>query len=237
MREDDPASVELLNIVGTALGPLGELERATHVLDEAVRRAKRLGDRSGEWQARLERRWTESIREPSRVTPEQLRRQAERALRVFEEVDDAIGAARASALISILLGNQGRGRAAEALAEKALASARASGVHLEQVRAQWSLTGALLRGPTAVKAAIGRCEELLADAPESLVGTVGVSGILGVLRAMNGDFRDARVLIEHARSILEGIAHPRPLLACAQWAGRIEVLAGEALPPRPRGRR
>src|SRR4030095_15417155 len=72
MEEDDPASVELLNIVGTALAPLGKFERQTYVLEETIGRAKRLGDRGGEWQARLELLW----HAPNPVTT---RRHAERA--------------------------------------------------------------------------------------------------------------------------------------------------------------
>ncbi|MGH8983218.1 MAG: BTAD domain-containing putative transcriptional regulator [Acidimicrobiia bacterium] len=227
MHEDDAASVELLNIVGTALGPLGELERQTHVLEETIRRARRLGDRGGEWQARLERRWTELAREPSGDTTEQFRRHAERALRVFEEVEDRVGAARASSHLADALSDVGRGHTAEIRAEKAVALARASGDHREQVRAQWALGNALLAGPTPVAAAIARCERLLSDAPDSLVGTVGVSWVLGVLRAMNGEFGTGRELVGHARSTLEGIAHPRPLIAIEKAAGDIEVLAGE----------
>src|SRR5439155_14397108 len=40
------ANVDLLNIIGTTLGPLGELERQRRVLDETVRRARRLGYRA-----------------------------------------------------------------------------------------------------------------------------------------------------------------------------------------------
>jgi len=118
-------------------------------------------------------------------------------------------------------------REAEILAERALAFARASGVHREEIRAQWALVNALRTGPTAVPTAIARCEELLAAAPDSLVGTVGVSGTLGVLRAMNGEIDEARRLIGQARGILVGIAHPQPLMVSASWAARIEVLAGD----------
>jgi DNA-binding SARP family transcriptional activator len=222
MLEDDPASVELLNMVGTALGPLGELERQRRVLDEAVRRAKALGDRDGEWQARLERRWSGALGD-SRA----LHTEAERALRVFERAGDAAGAARASAMIAMALCDLGRGREAATTAEQALAHAHASGVHREHARAQWALVGALLAGPTPVRAAIARCEELLAEAPESLVGTVGATWALGVLRAMNVEFAAARKLVGRAGSILEAITHPRPLLAIAQATGHIEMLAGE----------
>jgi DNA-binding SARP family transcriptional activator len=227
MPEDDPATVELLNIVGTALGPLGELERQTNVLEETIARAARLGDRGGEWQARLERRWTGLVREPGRETIEQFRRHAEQALQVFEEIGDRVGAARASSHLAIALSTLGRGRDAELCAEEAVAHARTSRDHREQARAQWALAGALLAGPTPVAAALARCEHLLADAPDSIVGPVGASFALGVLRAMNGEFDVARDLVGHARSILEGIAHPRPLMLVAQAAGDIELLAGE----------
>jgi tetratricopeptide (TPR) repeat protein len=232
MAEDDPASVELLNIVGTALAPLGKFEQQTHVLEETIERAKHLGDRGGEWQARLE--LLSNARNP--VTT---RRHAERALRVFEELDDPAGATRASQELAAALLDLGRGHAAEIQAETALTLAGASGVHLEQIRAQWALGFALLAGPTPVVTAIARCERLLADAPDTVVGTVlrevdlrdsfgvGPNHTLGVLQAMNGDFGAARELVGHARSIIEGIAHPRPLIVIAGGAGDIEVLAGD----------
>lgn len=126
-----------------------------------------------------------------------------------------------------MLSELGRGREAEAVAEKALIFARASGVHREQVMAQMALVGALHDGPTPVPAAITRCEELLAAAPDSLVGTVPVSAVLGVLHAMNGEFDTARQLAGHSRSILQALAHPRPLSTSALRSGRIEMLAGE----------
>ena len=223
LPEDDPASVDLLNIVGTALGPIGEFERGRHLLDEAIVRARRLGDRKGEWQARLERRWISDGRE----SLAELRREAGRALRVFEEVGDPLGAARASAVIAFALSAAGRGREACIWAERALAYARAAGVHREQVRAHWALAAAFLAGPLPVPAAIVRCEELLAEAPDSLVGTVGASLGLGVLRAMNGEFEAARELAAHGHGILKGIAHPRPLIFSMEAAGRVEALAGD----------
>jgi DNA-binding SARP family transcriptional activator len=239
MPEDDPASVELLNIVATSLAPLGELERQTHVLEKTIERAQRLGDRGTEWQARLELRANGSMRAPNSRTMEQDRRHAERALRVFVELDDPAGASRASQHIAASLLALGRGRSAEVHAEKALAFAGTSGVHQEQIRARWTLGVALLDGPSPVPTAIARCERLLADAPDTVGGTVlrrvhlrdsfdvGAKTTLGVLRAMNGDFCTARELVGAARGIIEGMAHPRPLIGIARRAGGIEVLAGD----------
>jgi tetratricopeptide (TPR) repeat protein len=208
-------------MIGSALGPLGEIERQQEVLEEAVRRARSVGDAAGEWQARLEQRWTA---DPS---PDEERMDAETALRVFEEAGDTAGATRASAILSWALLEAGRGAAAEAQAEHALELARTSQVNREQVRAQWTLVDALVIGPRPVDAAIARCDRLLEEAPESVVGIVGVTRALGLLRAMTGDFDVGRELVGRARSIIEAIAHPRPLVAIALAAGRVELLAGE----------
>jgi DNA-binding SARP family transcriptional activator len=218
---DDPATIELLNTIGTALGPLGELERQQEVLEEAIRRARSVGDAAGEWHARLEQRWT------SEASPDEERTDAERALRVFEQAGDYAGATRASAILAAALLEAGRGAAADAQAEHALELARASQVNREQVRAQWTLADALVIGPRPVAAAIARCDRLLEEAPESVVGPVGVTRALGLLRAMKGEFDVGRELVGRARSIIEAIAHPRPLVAIALAAGRVELLAGD----------
>ncbi len=51
--------------------------------------------------------------------------------------------------------------------------------------------------------------------------------MLGVLRAMNGDFAAARELVDRAARICETRSISRPLVIIALAAGRIEVLAGE----------
>ena len=222
---EDPATVELLNLLAYALGPRGAIERQSEVLAEAVRRATRLGDRTGEWHARLERRWTDVSRGGSLTDAH---RDAERALRVFEQAGDAIGMARASGMIASAQRLRGEGREATITSERAVANARRSGASVSSRFApQWELASALLAGPTPVPAAIARCEELLGDAPESLVLTTGVTWVLGVLRAMNGDFETARDLVDRAASICETRSISRPLVIIALAAGRIEVLAGE----------
>jgi tetratricopeptide (TPR) repeat protein len=219
---DDPTSVELLNMLGSALGPIGELERQRRVLDQAVQRAKALGHPTGEWHARLELTFSTLTSSAPR-----LMRDAECALSVFEHADDSLGAARASAVIADALVDLGRAEEALGAAEQALAYARESGVNREYVRGQWSVTGALLAGPTSVPSAIARCEELLESAPESLVGTVGATWVLSVLRAMACEFASARELVKRIGSLLEAIAHPRPLISLAYAEGLIEMLAGK----------
>ena len=224
--DETEANVDLLNIIGTTLGPLGQLERQRQVLDETVRRARRLGYRAGEWLARLERRDLQGRRSPGPRDGRQVRRYAERALEVFTEVGDAVGAARASVILSDRLRELGSAGQAEVHARNALAFARTAGVFREEVRGQWTLMADLLVGPTPVPAAIHECRQVLADAPQAVGGSVGVSGTLAVLLAMNSEFVEARRLIAQTHDMVERVGS-RAKAHTMTWAGSVEMLAGE----------
>jgi tetratricopeptide (TPR) repeat protein len=226
MPVETEANVDLLNIIGTTLGLLGELDRQRRVLDEVVRRARRLGYRAGEWQARLERRDLRSRRHPGHHDFQKVLRCAERALEVFTEVGDTVGATRASVILSDHLRELGRAGQAEVHARNALAFGRTAGVFREEVRAQWTLMADLLVGPTPVPAAIHDCRQVLADAPQALGGSVGVSGTLAVLLAMNGQFVEAQRLLAQMHNMVATVGS-RPTANSMLWAGRVEVLAGE----------
>jgi predicted ATPase len=62
---DDPTSVELLNMLGSALGPIGELDRQRQVLDQAIR-GDRGSETRGEWHA-ARARFQQSGRRRSRA--------------------------------------------------------------------------------------------------------------------------------------------------------------------------
>ena len=197
------------------------------MLDLTTARARRLGDRRGEWIARLERSDLNLRRQPSTATREERHGLAKDALRAFEDLRDSLGVARAALCLAADLLDSGDAHAAQVLADKALARARASGVAREEVACQWMLADTLRMGPTPVPTAIVRCEEVLDAAPDRFLGSVSVSANLGVLRAMNGQFDEARQLVDDARSILSAISHPRPFAGTASLTGRIAILAGD----------
>ena len=224
---DTTASIDLLYTIASTLGILGRLDRQRQILDDTYRRAIRIGYRAGEWQARLDRREMHFRVDPSREGGDKLRHRATCALRVFEEAGDAVGATRASITLSDQLRELGHAGAAEEHAWKAIAFARAAGVVREQARARWTLMADLLAGPAPVPAAIERCYEVLNAAPATQAGTVGVSGTLAVLLAMNTDFVEARGLIARNCAILENIPYTRYLVNSMMWAGRVELLAND----------
>jgi hypothetical protein len=78
---------------------------------------------------------------------------------------------------------------------------RAGDVALENEGRGW-LSGSYYQGPLSAAEAIRRCEELLAEVGEqSPIGEAVILGKLAGLRAMQGDFGQARADVERARTI------------------------------------
>ena len=96
---DNEASIDMLNAIGSMLGMLSELERQREVLDDTVRRARRIGYRPP--MAGPPRSARDALPGyPSRQNGEKLRQRAARALCVFEDAGDSVGATRALVVLS-----------------------------------------------------------------------------------------------------------------------------------------
>jgi ATP/maltotriose-dependent transcriptional regulator MalT len=78
-----------------------------------------------------------------------------------------------------------------------------------------------------VEQAIHRCESLLADSRESRVTTANVSSSLAGLRAMRGDFDDARASLAVARLVYGDLGLRFAIAGLSQIAGSVEALAGD----------
>jgi len=90
------------------------------------------------------------------------------------------------------------------------------------------LVTALLWGPEPIETAIPRCEQLLAHAHgnDPLRGNVLVA--LGGLRALGGDFDEARRLMNQAEAIYSDLGLPMHLAGLTEIAGQVELIAGDA---------
>jgi DNA-binding SARP family transcriptional activator len=242
-RGDAPGAVNLLTRAGSllpersperlasliglyeALADAGAFERAS-VLDEAVRLSKASGERSLEWQARLlqmRRRWHTK----SGATLEEAHALGVQAVRVFSELGDEAGLARA--WHAVAQSAFARYRATEALDALRSAAAHANKASEPRMfaRIMHLYLGLLAYGPTPVQDAAKRCEDVLAR--RRLAPRVRASAfrVLAILRAMQGDFEEARRLVERDRALLEELGLRMGLALAADCYGWIELLAGE----------
>jgi class 3 adenylate cyclase/tetratricopeptide (TPR) repeat protein len=223
---DDRERPALLTELGSALMMMGNFKRAGPVLDEALTGAIADGDAHVEARALIEREFHKAFAgsaDASRTIPEV----TARTIPALEEVGDHLGLARAWRLRSEVAVRAGHwGSRAEAL-ERALEHARLAGDVREEATVIALLAVALYYGPTPVEVAISRCEGFLTEVTGDRSVEAAVGNSLAGLRAMRGDFEEARKLWAAARKQYEELGLNFRRAARSAIAAAIETLAGD----------
>ena len=207
---EDPLRRELLVELGSALMTTGDFTRAGDVLDEALSAAEEAGDARLEARALTEREFHRiyaGTDEVSLTIPEV----TARAIPALEEAGDHLGLARAWWLRSEVAVRAAHwGARAEAL-DLALEQARLAGDLREEARFVALLAVSLYYGPTPVEEAVARCERFLTEVTGDRSLEAAIENTLAGLRAMLGEFDEARRLWVGARTKYDelGLNHRR----------------------------
>jgi len=219
---DDPARLELMRGLSNAFWTVGELTRADLLLGELIDTARATGNRRLESYALLERSARRSTTEDD---VEELLDVGAQAIRVFEDLGDDAGLARAWRRVSFAhrLRNQ-YGPAVEAC-ERALRHARRVEGSQEEVRILDALCTSLLYGPTPVAEAIPRCESMFESGGSNRLLEAAIVTALAGLEAMRGRFERARELCDRARTIYHDLALRLPVAGLTQVSSAVELLA------------
>jgi tetratricopeptide (TPR) repeat protein len=155
------------------------------------------------------------------------RRNAERALAVFEELGDEAGLSHAWRLLVNVFLCWGRAADMERAARRALEHARRAGDELSEARSRGWICAALESGPTPLPDVRAELEQALEWAREKgmlLAEAFRLQGLMEV-QAATGDFAAARVAEARRRAIGDelGLGY----LPFTDWSlGHIAVLAG-----------
>ena len=216
---------EILPMLGGALMRTGDFTRAERFLDEALESAKAAGDRRLELRTVIEREFFRAFTRPEE-SPDDIVAVADAAIPLLEELEDHIGLAKAWWLKSEMHLNAFRWGPRTEHLERALVHARRAGDAGEQAAIAAQLAQAMYYGPAPVPTAIDRCEQLLRDVPPTRSLRASVIGVLAGLRAMQGDFDEARRLHEEAREIWQELGHRFRIAMRSLMAADIELLAG-----------
>ncbi|HUF58652.1 MAG TPA: adenylate/guanylate cyclase domain-containing protein [Actinomycetota bacterium] len=226
MDTDDPVRIDLLERLGTAAIHAGALERAKSAFDEASETSSRQGDRRREIRARLAQLLLRSQMEPEGAT-ELLKREAEKAIPVLEELGDDEGLARAWSALSEVGLMWCRASDIETASERAAFHAQRAGDRAALPDVALSRMVAPFLGMARPEEGIQRCEEIRAWLPEDrFIGAMAdmlEGGCLGQL----GLFEEGR---RQQRRALEVVLD----LGQKLWVGRVsmnaswlEILAGD----------
>jgi tetratricopeptide (TPR) repeat protein len=161
--------------------------------------------------------------EVSRTIPEV----TARAIPILEKAGDDIGLARAWRLRGEMAGLAAHwGARAEAL-ERAVEHARLAGNLREEATLVALLAFSFYYGPTPVPEAIARCERFLEEVTGDRSLEAAIENTLAGLRAMQGEFEEARRLWLQASSQYQELGLNFRRAARALIAARIEMLADD----------
>ena len=213
--------------LGRARMRTGDFAHADEALTEALDAATAAGDRRLELRTTIEREFFRTFTQPegSALDDSSV---ADQTIPLLEELGDDEGLAKAWLLKSEPAVNAGRwGARAEAL-ERALEHARRAGDTTEIAAMTFFHAQALYYGRTPVSEALARCEQYLAEQADDRLLEASVSTVLAGLRAMQGDFDEARSMYSQARSVHEELGrHFRVATVASLIAAEIEQLADQ----------
>jgi class 3 adenylate cyclase/tetratricopeptide (TPR) repeat protein len=225
LPEGDPTRRRILPELGSALMRAGDFDRAESVLTAALEAASAVGDRRLELRALIDREFFRQFTKPEGSVDEMLGL-VDEVIPLLEELDDDLGLAKAWWLKSEADVRACRwGARAQAL-ERALQHARRAGDAREEATIVSLLDQALYYGPTPVPEAIRRCQGFLEQASDDRAVLAAMECSLGGLRAMQGDFAEARRLWSEAEAIFAdlGLRVRRAIRSIV--GAEIESLAG-----------
>jgi tetratricopeptide (TPR) repeat protein len=228
LPEDDsrlpPLGVELAQ----ALGEIGDLKQAEQLSRETMELAEGRGDRRSEWRAILQHVWFTTDLEPESWNTDEVRRTAQEALAVFEELGDDLGLAWAWFLVGDTDWYECRYDASAKAAQRGLVHARrAENEQAERVAVE-RLIAAQCFGSTPVQEAIASIRELLMTrAPDRALEAAGLVALAG-LHAMQGNFDEGQALYERSKAIRRELGLTNMIAGNTLLAGWNHLLAGDA---------
>ena len=224
---DDPRRLRLLPTLGRVLREHARLDDAETTLAEAVERGHASGERvvaADAGVALSDLRFHRPAR--SGVGREDVLRNVDAATRVFEEVGDTAGLARALTLGGKLRLWGGQAEAAFRVLERAAQYAREAGDVAQEAESLRYIGTALRIGPTPIDDAADRLRELELRAENNRRLEVALVAIRARFAAMVGRFDTARELVAEATAVADKHGLHGSLDSVA---GELELLAGDAV--------
>jgi hypothetical protein len=227
LAANNPTRLALQPELGEALMELGEFIEARAVLAEAAAAASQAGDERLEISALLVGMFVRLYSgEPGDWGAEALRT-AEAAIPMLEGAGANGELAMAWRLTAFVHGVAGRYSQANAATVHYMAHARQAGNARLVARSGMGFAIGALLGPTPVPEAIVECERIIAGVSSDRQVQSVIMCVLAQLRAMSGEFDEARRLYRHGRAMLRDLGQGVSAAATGIDLARVELLAGD----------
>jgi predicted ATPase/class 3 adenylate cyclase len=219
------ARLELLPDLGEAVREGGDYPHAEAVLAEAIAAADDAGDEPLREYALLVR--LRMRVQTAGLGADEVIAGAERALAAFGPVDDAQSLAKAWELLAWGRWLQCQAAATEDALAQSLEQARRAADPRTAAQSLHLMLGAAVFGPRPVPDAIARCEEILTEGAQQKRVTASALRALAALKAMAGDFDEARQLLQRFSAIVDDLGLRVTAASAAETYAEVELLAGD----------
>ena len=227
LSENDPKRLTLLPELGEILLELGDFPQARTVLDEAQAAAERNANRRIAASARLLRMRVRLFSAESGDCSEETLRMAHEAIPLFESESAHPELARAWRLIGLVHGIAARYGLSTDAVGRSMTHARLAADDRIIARNATGLSSSTLLGPTPVPQAIDLCERMISDGLSDRQAESKILCTLAQLRAMNGEFDQARELYRRGRGMLRDLGHGLNAASTGIDILLVELLAGD----------
>jgi predicted ATPase len=228
LPEASSEHLQLLPALAEAARETGDLARADDILREAITAAAAAGDLRLEALAVIDREYLWEYTDPT-TREERVLQTAERAARLFDELGDDHGLAKAWTLSAQAYWGLCKYAQMEDMLERALVHAERAGDERSRSLILEGLARAALLGPTPVEEGRRRCEGILADARGDPPLEAVAIAMIGALKAQLGSFDEARASCRRSWAIGEEFGLKSWLATLPLYSGPIELLAGDAV--------
>jgi len=226
LPETSGERLHLLPVLAEAARETGDLTRADVILREVMTAATAAGDRGLEALARVDREYLQEYTDPT-TREERVLETVERAIHVFEELEDHRGLAKAWTLRAQAFWDHCKYAEMEVVLERALVHAEQAGYR----RGRSFILGGLVRaahlGPMPVEKGLRRCAAIQTEARGDPALEAVTLAMIGALQAQAGAFDEARAGYARSRAIAEEFGLRAWLAALPLYSGPIELLAGD----------
>jgi tetratricopeptide (TPR) repeat protein len=216
----DPERTRLLPLLSDALRTSGNLDEARAILDEAIE----CGDERTVWNARLSL-LRARMRTHAGASADELRSECDAAIAALAALGDAAGLADAWSVRAWVDWLDGRAADTAAAAQRSVDAARHAGARVIEQRAEQILLQTLVYGPMPVDEAAAICEALLEREGARITVATACRALAG-LRAMAGEFDEARRLRDRDLEILGELGFDLMAAYAQELYGAVELLAG-----------
>ncbi|MGZ5344615.1 MAG: AAA family ATPase [Actinomycetota bacterium] len=218
---------EVLYDLGQASSQVGDVRESFETFDQAVDAADAAGDRSRAWRARIARSDAQMLMDPHSKSTDEFRAELEQALVVFDELDDDHGLAATWMGLAAIEWMPCRYSDAERAAEQALAHARDAGDARLLSPATFLVLAAQMFGDAGPARGMRTLEACRSEVEDDLQTQSLCLVCEAFWLSMDGDFDQARVLMERSRAITEGLGLKSAAEFREEELGLIEMYSGD----------